>query len=159
MKEIIVVRHAHALGAMQTQHDFERALSPAGKKAAIQLTTQLTKRLPEIDYIIVSPSKRTRQTAQILFDSCNIDSSKIRWEEDAYEASLQDLIMIIERQLPSACSLLLIGHNPSLSALIYYLTESVCQLEPASMARMNLFIDEWSHITKSCGTLIDSYFP
>jgi phosphohistidine phosphatase len=61
--ELILWRHAEAEDGF---HDMERQLTAKGVKQADKMAAFLHARLPEETRILVSPAKRTQQTAQAL---------------------------------------------------------------------------------------------
>ena len=68
--DLILWRHAEAVDG---QPDLARKLTPKGVKQAKALAQWLSSRLPEQTRIIVSPAKRTQQTAAALTDKFKID--------------------------------------------------------------------------------------
>jgi len=68
--DLILWRHAEAVDG---QPDLARKLTPKGVKQAKALAQWLSSRLPEQTRIIVSPAKRTQQTAAALTDEFEIE--------------------------------------------------------------------------------------
>ena len=68
--ELILWRHAEAEDGYP---DTERQLTAKGVKQADKMAAFLRSRLPENPRILVSPAKRTRQTAQALSSDFTID--------------------------------------------------------------------------------------
>jgi len=68
--DLILWRHAEAVDG---QPDLARKLTPKGVKQAKALAQWLSSRLPEQTRIIVSPAKRTQQTAAALNDEFEIE--------------------------------------------------------------------------------------
>ena len=68
--DLILWRHAEAVDG---QPDLARKLTPKGAKQAKALAQWLSSRLPEQTRIIVSPAKRTQQTAAALNDEFEIE--------------------------------------------------------------------------------------
>ena len=64
--DLILWRHAEAEGGDASTPDEERALTKRGRKQARKMAKWLRKRLPKNTRILVSPTKRTRQTAKAL---------------------------------------------------------------------------------------------
>jgi len=68
--DLILWRHAEAVDGLP---DLARKLTPKGVKQAKALAQWLSARLPEQTRIIVSPAKRTQQTAAALTDEFEIE--------------------------------------------------------------------------------------
>jgi len=64
--DLILWRHAEAEDADGNAPDSERALTERGEKQARKVAAWLKERLPEKTRILVSPAKRTLQTARAL---------------------------------------------------------------------------------------------
>lgn len=156
MKELILVRHGHALDGTP---DFDRQLNHTGVQAVNQLAYEMSEHIGQVDKVIASPAARTKQTAYILSEHWKINSSNISWQEEVYEASLDTLKEILNQIPGTANRVLLVGHNPGLSMLVHYLTGAVCHLEPSSLVHIKLYVDEWGLITQNSGSLMATHFP
>lgn len=105
--ELILWRHAEAEDGVP---DIGRALTPKGHKQAAKMAEFLLPRLPEGARIVVSPAKRTQQTASALGKSFHtVDAI-------APGASPHDLIKAAGWPEGTGC-VLLVGHQPSLGAV------------------------------------------
>lgn len=62
--DLILWRHAEAFDARPGEDDLDRALTPAGLKQAERMGRWLHQALPADARILVSPARRTQQTAQ-----------------------------------------------------------------------------------------------
>ncbi len=67
------------------------------------------------DKTIVSAAKRTRQTALELSKHLDIKINQAEYLEELYECSAEVLRKVIEENIHRVNSLLLIGHNPSIT--------------------------------------------
>ena len=63
---LILWRHAEAHELGVGGDDLERALTPKGEKQAKRMAQWLDRQLPDLTRILVSPARRTEQTAQAL---------------------------------------------------------------------------------------------
>lgn len=64
--DLVLWRHAEAQPAEGGIDDLARALTPRGEKQAARMAAWLDRQLPEGARILVSPARRTEQTAQAL---------------------------------------------------------------------------------------------
>jgi phosphohistidine phosphatase len=159
MKELILVRHAHAYPITSGQNDFDRGITPSGLAMARDLSDFMKESIPCVDAVFASPSQRTIQTASMLCSRLGFSHSNIRWDKRIYNASENDLLKVINGASNESNRLLIVGHNPGLSSLIYFLTGTICNLDTSSMAHLQLFVEEWAHVSKSTGLVLKTYFP
>ncbi len=104
--ELILWRHAEAEDGTP---DLGRALTAKGHKQAAKMAEFLLPRLPEETRIIVSPAKRTQQTASALGKAFHTDPAI------APGASAHDLIKAAG--WPDQSCVLLVGHQPCLGGV------------------------------------------
>ena len=115
MRELILLRHAHAEALATGQTDAERPLSDEGRREARAAAQWLKAQGLVPDRMLVSPSVRTRQTAEAVVAELGALRS-IREEAGIYEASPGDLAALADRQA-GVDRLMLVGHNPGLEQL------------------------------------------
>ena len=113
MRELILLRHAHAESATSGQDDRARPLSPAGLAEARAAGDWLREHGLAPDRVLCSPALRTRQTLDALGETGCAD---VREDEAIYEASPGSLIALADAH-GDARRLLLVGHNPGLEQL------------------------------------------
>ncbi len=102
--ELILWRHAEAEDGLR---DMERALTAKGHKQADKMAAWLKARLPERTHILVSPAKRTQQTAAAL--GMNFTTLEVL----APGASAEEVLRASGWPEDSD-SVLIIGHQPTL---------------------------------------------
>ena len=113
MRDLILLRHAHADAAGAGQPDLDRPLSPTGREEARAAGDWLREHGLLPDRVLCSPSARTRQTLAALGD---IGGAPATLEPAIYEASPGTLAALVDAQRDAEC-LLLVGHNPGLEQL------------------------------------------
>ena len=113
MRELILLRHAHAESASAGQGDRERPLSATGLQEARDAGDWLRKQGLQPDRVLYSPAARTRDTVLALGE---IGAGELREEASIYDASVGDLIALADTHR-DANRLLLVGHNPGLEQL------------------------------------------
>lgn len=107
--ELILWRHAEAQDGTGMA-DSDRKLTAVGEKQAEKMGRWLQTRLPRKTRILVSPTRRTRQTADFLDLPYSIERSL------AVGADTADLIAAA--QWPASdCPVLLVGHQPAIGRL------------------------------------------
>jgi phosphohistidine phosphatase len=147
-----VLRHGEAEIGVGQAGDFSRNLSPFGKHQIGRLNQVLKNNDFKIEFLVSSPAIRACQTAELI--SKDFEPSEIKIEKDIYEAEPEDLIKIIHKVDEKIDNLLLVGHNPGISALISLITgEGYVSLRPGMMAIMDVYIDDWSLLGRESGIL------
>lgn len=102
--------------------DHERPLAPRGIAAVPLIGGKLREIAPEIDLVLVSDARRTRETFARL--SVVMPDLPVRIEPEIYEARPGTLLELVQKLPDSAATVLLIGHNPGFHALGLYLANA-----------------------------------
>lgn len=114
MRELILLRHAHAEPAAPGQDDIDRPLSREGQAEAEAAGRWLKDHGHLPDRILCSPARRARETLeQVLLAIGYVEQ---RQDDRIYEATPGDLMQVADdhRELGRV---LLIGHNPGFEQL------------------------------------------
>ncbi len=147
-----VLRHGEAEIGVGKAGDFSRNLSEFGKHQIGRLNLVLRNNGFKFDCLVSSPALRACQTAELI--SKDFEHTGIKIEKDIYEAEPEDLIKIIHKVDEKVDNLLLIGHNPGVSALISFITgEGYVSLRPGMMAIVDVYVDDWSLLGQDSGVL------
>ena len=108
---LVLWRHAEAHELRDGGDDLERTLTPKGEKQAKRMGQWLDRQLPDLTRVLVSPARRTEQTAQALGRKF-----KIR-QELAPGGTVAQLLEAV--QWPDDKStVLVVGHQPLLGQTI-----------------------------------------
>jgi phosphohistidine phosphatase len=151
-KYLYLLRHGEAEPGIGPIGDFKRVLSKNGKSHINQLSKDLKNKHTTFDLILVSPSFRTSQTANIISDY--LSSKKTVVVDEIYEAEALGLLNLLNNINESVEKLLLIGHNPSLSSLVSYLTgNNSINLFPGMLAVVEVVVEEWKQLGQNTGIL------
>jgi phosphohistidine phosphatase len=118
--KLYILRHAEAGEANAEGYttDAARALTPKGIKRTRQLANALRQMEITFDVLLTSPLIRAQQTAEIVARSLGKEKQLRHVSQLAPDAVLTDVLALIESVRTKASSLLLVGHEPSLSRLI-----------------------------------------
>ena len=109
--DLILWRHAEAQELGDSQDDLARDLTSRGEKQATRMANWLDRQLPEGARILVSPSRRTEQTAQALQRKF-----KIR-PELAPDATVEQLLQLVQWPLAKH-PVVVVGHQPTLGQTV-----------------------------------------
>jgi phosphohistidine phosphatase len=140
MKRLILLRHGEA--GFSDGVDFQRQLTSKGKSQLHNLGQHLILRELEVDRMYCSSATRTRETAEIIKSHISIKEEV--YDKEIYSANLEILLKILENTPKGVETCLLIGHNPTISLMVSYLTSGdYVGLQPGMMAMLELEIPEW----------------
>lgn len=116
MRRLILLRHAKAERAQPGEKDLNRVLTDGGRGDAIRVGAFMARHGLIPDQVLVSTSKRTRETWALLSKAFTAPPAA-RFEERIYEASPEAILKAIQDTAPTGRTLLVVGHNPSLHEL------------------------------------------
>jgi phosphohistidine phosphatase len=149
MKRLMLVRHAHAKVQAAAVTDFERPLSRRGKAEAKATALSLIEEgaLPEL--LLASPARRTLQTAEVFARELQIPERHVRQDELLYLATPDTILQVIHGCGPRIEQLMIIGHNPGISALANALAPQAKfgEFETGAACIMDINVRTWSAVT------------
>ncbi len=168
MKRLTLLRHAKSSWSDSTQRDFDRPLNAKGKRAAARIGSHLAAENFRCDLLIASPARRVKETLVALELPDGIFAD-LRFDERLYLASATTLREVASETDDGVDHLMLMGHNSGLEDLVLDLVpddgssplrDEVFEKYPtATVANMELDIDNWSAIKPGCGRLVGFVRP
>jgi phosphohistidine phosphatase len=114
VRELILLRHAHAEPASTGQSDLDRPLSPEGLAEAESAGRWLAEHKLIPDRVLCSPARRTRETLESVLAAVGYVDQRLH--ERIYEGTPGVLAQLADEHR-DADRLLLVGHNPGLEQL------------------------------------------
>lgn len=114
MRELILLRHAHAEAAVPGQDDFDRPLSPQGQAEADAAGRWLLEHGQAPDRVLFSPARRTRETVERVLGVLGYHEQ--RADQRIYDATPGTLMQVADEHKELG-RVLLVGHNPGLEQL------------------------------------------
>jgi len=160
VKKLTLVRHAKSSWNHPGLSDFERPLNKRGQGDLPGLVERLKQSLPEPDRLIFSGARRTLETSRPLADAWGLDKSRYLERREAYEASVNSLLLLLQEQPNSCENLVLVGHNPGMAGLLAFLTATAPRHYPtAAFAHLELAITSWQDLEEGCSELKVFDFP
>lgn len=114
MRELILLRHAHAETATAGQADLDRPLSAEGLAEAEAAGKWLAEQKLVPDCVLCSPARRSRETLEAVLGVVGYVEQRI--EDSIYEAEPGTLIALADAHA-DIDRLMLVGHNPGLEQL------------------------------------------
>jgi phosphohistidine phosphatase len=151
-----IIRHAKSSWDDPSQRDFDRPLNSRGLSDAPIMAKRYVS-LYQPTLLLSSDATRAIQTAVIFHRE--FPKIPIVKENRIYEATPATLINIIS-QLPSEHShIALFGHQPGLSALVAYFTNSDHHIPTCGISSLKFYVDEWKECAQSTAKEIGFIYP
>jgi phosphohistidine phosphatase len=119
-RTLILLRHGKS-DWRTGEEDFDRPLKKRGKNASSLVGKWLNTHGQVPDFVISSPARRAMQTAEISCYAMKISKKDIYKRKHIYLATPEDLLYVLEDCPREAKRVMLVGHNPGLEELLYYL--------------------------------------
>ena len=155
MKRLFLVRHAKAVIGNHSILDHDRKISADGIRDIKKIFYYLKNNNLNPDHIISSTSIRTLETINILNETIH---GKIYTDPLLYNAHVIDVEKIIKDMPDKYDSLMIIGHNPSMTNLINKISNINIDYLPTSGIGIVDFNSSWKSINNN-GILFDFICP
>ena len=158
MRQLILLRHAHAEQASTGQADFDRPLSPRGLAEAEAAGAWLAEQSLLPDRVLCSPARRTRETLEAVLGLTGYVEQRL--DERVYDATPGTLAALVDEQRDVE-RLLLVGHNPGLEQLVALMHSGQSGdyrgMPPGGIAVLRLPVDV--NIEPGIATLTQFWWP
>ena len=139
------------------QKDIERTLNAIGLQNASRMGMKLKEEAYAFDIILSSPADRALTTATLIAEQVGYDPARIHINEEIYEASVRTLLQTVNNFKNEWSSVLLVGHNPSVSYLAEYISDGeVGSVATCGMVHLTFDTDNWMEVSQGSGKF-DSY--
>ena len=119
-RTLILLRHGKSDWSTDDD-DFDRPLKKRGINAASKAGKWLHEKRLVPDFVITSRAKRAVQTAELACKSMGIKIKEIHKQKNIYLATTEELLFALEDCPEQAKRVMLVGHNPGLEELLYFL--------------------------------------
>ena len=148
MKKIFFLRHAKSSWSDFSLKDFDRPLSTRGIQDAELMGNYFQTKKINLDVVISSPSKRTKETLDHFFSN---NMPRIEYDKSLYHAHLEDILGVIKVLFEELNTIMIVGHNPSMHEVTEFLSGSFLPKYPTcGLAALN-YESEWKDVNaKSC---------
>ncbi|HEU4934740.1 MAG TPA: histidine phosphatase family protein [Pyrinomonadaceae bacterium] len=152
MRILYLLRHAKSSWNDPTLRDFDRPLKKRGREAAERIGERMASENLHNPLVICSPAVRTRETAEIVLTSANMQIEP-RFDERIYEASLGELVQIV-REIPDDTEVaIMIGHNPGFEEVLSFLTGEHRRMPTCALAKIGFGDVSWKDVRAGEGSL------
>lgn len=152
-KQLLLLRHGKA-GWEDEQNgaDIDKPLTPYGIDAINALGKRLKKRKLTIDALLCSPANRAQMTANLIAEALAPPQKKLQIEREIYDNTVEDLITVLASCKNTWQTVLLVGHNPSLSefASQYSDDANIC-FSTGALYQLTFPVTEWTNLAPHSG--------
>jgi phosphohistidine phosphatase len=163
-RELLVLRHAKSAWNSDARTDFERPLAGRGERDAPRMGRWLRSEGLVPDHVVCSPARRAKQTAVSALQAMELDPESVVFDDRIYDAGLDDLLGLLAECPPSFRRVMVVGHNPGLEDLVFYLGGGVPTpddgklLPTATLARIAMPSD-WRALAAGAGRVLSVTRP
>ncbi|RXK13050.1 phosphoglycerate mutase [Halarcobacter mediterraneus] len=154
MKTLYIVRHGEKNIIDETVDDYDIEVTKKGLKDIENQSIKLKEKGVIPDLIVSSPAIRTRQTADIISKELNY-TKNIMYNEVLYQAFMNELVESITYTFDDVNTLIIVGHNPSLTALGVSFVGLKEKILMGEIVRIDFNCNSWTEIDKSNSKLIE----
>ncbi|MCJ1680353.1 histidine phosphatase family protein [Streptomyces sp. APSN-46.1] len=164
-RRIVLLRHAKADWPEVSDHD--RPLAERGRHEAPAVGLKLAETGITFDLALCSTAVRTRETWKLAVQELP-HRPKTLYEERLYDASLGELIALLNETSDDVSDLLVVGHNPGMHALADALSgraegDTAKRMHrtgfPTAALAVVSFTGSWKSLEHGVGTLLDYWTP
>lgn len=160
MKKLFLVRHAKSSWEDSSLADIERPLNKRGKRDAPFMSKLLNKKNIKIDIIYTSPAVRALTTSKIFAQELNIPQDKIVVYEKLYDSGIKELSQLINNISENHSSVLIVGHNPSLTSFANHLSDKfIDNIPTCGIVGIEFDINSWKKIERGKGKIFLFEYP
>ena len=144
---LLLLRHAEAEAARPGFADIDRPLSDRGRTEALDAAACMAAQALRVDAMLVSPALRTRETAIIVAAELDI-ADEPQLEPALYLGEAAELLPPLQRCTDRAQTVLMVGHNPGLSALAQQFMGGTQRIEmrSAGLCRIDFEHNLWRQV-------------
>ena len=154
MKTLSLVRHAKAVPRSQGIGDMKRSLVPVGRTDARILARHAKAKGIKPELLLSSPANRTVETAQIFAEEFRYPFESIVLNDAIYDEGELALLDIVRNLDDQYGSVMIFGHNPSLTDFAAILLDDFQEIVPKSgLVCITFKTKQWSRITGGKGKL------
>lgn len=147
----MLIRHAKATHE-SGYADFDRPLKSTGIQDAALMATLLRGRMEIPEVVVTSPALRTFTTAEIFANQFKIPAPLT--DKRIYEATENTWIKVINSLPADHDFIAVVGHNPGISQILYYLTGQVKDMPTCAVAVVTFENNDWQSIDEEDGKLV-----
>jgi len=160
MKTLYIVRHAKAQLKSNDINDIDRPLLRKGEVNTKFVIKYLMKNEAAIEMIITSHALRSLQTAKQFSSAFNLAEENIIIDSQIYFSGTEAIFNELYDISDCKRSLMIIGHNPSITSLVnYFIKDKIENLPTSGVFCIQFNTNKWQDIATTEGEEIFRLFP
>ena len=154
-RTLVLLRHGKSDWSTG-EEDYDRPLKKRGRNASTLVGKWLKTHDQVPDFVVASSAKRAMQTAEIACEAMGLQNKNKKSRKHIYLATPEDLLYVLEDCPEQAQRVMLVGHNPGLEELLYYLLNGRLtipedgKIMPTATVAILHMPDSWSKL--ECGS-------
>lgn len=145
-KQLILMRHAKSDWHTEHTKDFARPLNVRGRQAALQMGQYLKSIKIEPQLIVHSSAVRTSETATLVKQAAAWQHVILQANDALYSGDLRCMLMEVNKISDEIESLMIVGHEPTCSAFVNYVTAKWFDYPTATVALFDLPFSNWASL-------------
>jgi phosphohistidine phosphatase len=151
VKTLLLMRHAKSDWDADYERDHDRPLNERGVRSARIMGRLLARQQLIPDLVITSSAQRAHATARIGSEAGAWGIDPVV-EPALYTAGPGD-VLDVAGHAPEVSRLMLVGHQPTWSMVVRTLTGESVEMKTATIAVVELAIDDWDDVGPRTGTV------
>lgn len=160
MKTLYIVRHAKSSWDFPDLPDVERPLLEKGIYNTNKIIKELNEKGVKIDMLVSSHAKRAYETAKIIAKGILFPVEKIEVNRNIYQVNRDELFNVIFSQNDEMESLMIVGHNPTLTQFTNLFIDDKIEILPTSgIISIDFETDKWIGVIKANHKINFILFP
>lgn len=149
MKTLYIVRHAKSSWDYPELPDVERPLLEKGINNTKKILRELNERKVSVDIMVASHAKRARETANLIARGINFPVEKIEISNHIYQVDRDEIFNIIFSQNDNHKSMMIVGHNPTLTQFAnLFLEDKIDFLPTSGVISVSFETDKWIDVIR-----------
>jgi len=159
-RRLTLVRHANAEQDSDVR-DFERPLSRKGQNEALEMARRFQERGLVPDLILASAATRTRETAETFAKVLGVAGRLLQADDALYLAEGDYILSAIKAVGPRVNHLMVIGHNPGISAAAIALAPETVTADLPTCGALTTTVSckTWNLIDRRCVRVSEREVP
>lgn len=150
MKTLFIVRHAKSSWDFPELPDVERPLIEKGINNTKKIVNELNEKRVTVEMIVSSHAKRALETARLIATGICFPMEKIEVSNNIYQVDRDEIFNIIFSQKDELNSLMIVGHNPTLTQFAnLFLEEKIDLLPTSGIISFSFETGKWIEVIKA----------
>lgn len=149
-KNLILIRHTKSSWKDFSLSDFDRPIKKDRMNDATEVFNQLNDLKIRPDVLITSPAKRTVQTTKILCKAIGYSFEAVVKDMRLYETGYEEYLSVIREIDQRNNTVVIIGHNPSLTTLCnYFHNVTIEHIPTTGVVWLSIESEDWQLLSNN----------